>query len=382
MKILFLCSSVEAGKDGVGDYTKLLGSVLVLKGYQVHILALCDSHVEGIVKETKNVENSSCTITRISGKTSQNERFLRVQEVVNEFGPDWVSLQFVPYGYNAKGLPFWLPGFLDQLKGVQQWHIMFHELWMGTAKKGAFKNKVVSYFQKHIIKQLLKKINPKLIHTHLPAYRSNIEKLGYRVKALPLFSNISPISAGVLENKPLSTFRWAFFSQVEIEISIIDFINSFNIALKEKGIVTELIFIGGNKSRMLPYVEYFKNHCPLLITVSCTGFLNETEISDLVTSCDMGITPVPQHALGKSGSAATFLAHGIPVAAPIVNQEYTDSGIGFFDDNWSKAILTNPSLNALHAAQKAAFQHKQLFTVEYTSISFMNDLVEITKTST
>ncbi|WP_366182396.1 glycosyltransferase [Flavobacterium ovatum] len=373
MKILFLCSSIESGKDGVGDYTKHLCGALIKKGHQVAIVALCDKHIEGLVKETIILGDFSFIVTRISINSLQTQRFAWTQETIRALNPDWVSLQFVPYGFNPKGLPFWLPFFLNRLKGKFLWHIMFHELWIGRKKNVAFKNKVISYLQQVIIKQLLKKMKPQVIHTHLPVYKDNLEKLTSNIIPLPLFSNINP-PINFSQNISGNNFRFAFFSQVDITTEIIHFINVFNVGLKELGFFPELIIIGGNENMMSGYIEEFKKKCPLLTTVTCTGFLDDNEISIELKNCNIGITPIPRHALGKSGSTAAFLAHGIPVAVPIIAKEYSEEGIGFFDKNWGGAIITNPNVNEIKNAQKIAQSYKHMFTVEQIGTFFINDL--------
>lgn len=373
MKILFICGSIESGYDGVGDYTKLICSSLVKRGYNANILALYDKRISGLVKETIISGNSSFNITRISHHTFQHQRFIWTQNCINLFNPDCISLQFVPYSYNSKGLPFWLPNFLNQIKGNHIWNIMFHELWIGRSKNVGFKNIAISYLQQFIIKQLIVKIKPQIIHTHLPVYMGNLKKMANNILPLPLFSNINP-PINFCQTITNNSFKWAFFSQVDTLPDIINFINTLNIGLKENGFIPELIIIGGNKEKMLPYIEDFKSKCPLLRDVICTGFLNENEISLELRKCSLGITPVPQHGIGKSGSVAAFLSHGIPVAAPVFIKEFSEDGIGFFDNKWRDLIIIDPDFNEIKKAKKSAQIYKDMFTVEKICTKLINDL--------
>src|ERR1022692_2576923 len=50
--------------------------------------------------------------------------------VLYPFNPNWVSLQFVPFGFHPKGLPFGLPRHLMSIIGSRPLHWMFHELWV------------------------------------------------------------------------------------------------------------------------------------------------------------------------------------------------------------------------------------------------------------
>jgi hypothetical protein len=42
MKIVFVCGSVEIGRDGVGDYTRQLGLELLNQGHEVRIIGIND----------------------------------------------------------------------------------------------------------------------------------------------------------------------------------------------------------------------------------------------------------------------------------------------------------------------------------------------------
>ncbi|MFZ4106238.1 hypothetical protein [Flavobacterium sp.] len=371
MKILFICGTFSPGKDGVGDYINKMSHALTKKGHEINIIAIRDKYCNELYKEIKSTENNLLTISCISKKVKLKKRFIYTQKIINEFNPDWISLQFVPFGFNKKGIPFWLPNFINKLEGEFCLEIMFHELWIG--RKIGIKNKLVSFLQETNIKNLLRKNKPKVIDTHLPVYFSNIEKLGYKPCRLPLFSNISP-TKDIILNKKENTFIWAFFSQINITPKIINFINKINIELHEKGIISELIIIGGEKTKNLKYKEIYKKLCPLFKTITITGFLDEKEISTLMQHCDIGITPIPLHALGKSGTTAAFLAHGIPVAVPVISKGYTEENIGFFDSSVINSIITKAKLCNISKAKIAAENNKHKFDIDYVNSIFLQNL--------
>ena len=45
MNIVFLCSSLEPGRDGVGDYTRRLAQECAARGHVCRMVALHDPHV-------------------------------------------------------------------------------------------------------------------------------------------------------------------------------------------------------------------------------------------------------------------------------------------------------------------------------------------------
>src|SRR5690349_7383960 len=106
MRILFICGALEPGKDGVGDYTRRLAGAVQSLGHEPAIIALYDSWVGEPTVAVQCAENNKILVLRIASNISERYRYRRAKEWVNTFDPVWISLQFVPYAYNPKGLPF------------------------------------------------------------------------------------------------------------------------------------------------------------------------------------------------------------------------------------------------------------------------------------
>ena len=154
MIILFICSSLEPGRDGVGDYTRKLAAALVKQQYNIVVVAFNDRYIsENVLACTQTDENETITVIRFSANTELKFRLKHIQELIEQSGFDWISLQYVPYGFNKKGIPFFLPKALSALNTKARWHIMFHETWIGMSVVSPFTHKVYGYFQKknHIV---------------------------------------------------------------------------------------------------------------------------------------------------------------------------------------------------------------------------------------
>jgi hypothetical protein len=102
MKIAFLCSSLEPGRDGVGDYTRTLAGELVRLGHQVFLIALNDRWITG----EKAEEQARLQTLRFGPNLSIAGRVTIARQALDQFAPDWVSLQYVCYGFHPKGLPW------------------------------------------------------------------------------------------------------------------------------------------------------------------------------------------------------------------------------------------------------------------------------------
>ena len=106
MKILFLCGSIEPGKDGVGDYTRRLCGSLMREGHQAQILSLCDTQANSFLTEIQVVEETEVLVKRIPMASHHKQRLVWTQETLKDLAPDYISLQYVPYSFHHKGLAF------------------------------------------------------------------------------------------------------------------------------------------------------------------------------------------------------------------------------------------------------------------------------------
>ena len=166
MRIVFLCGSLEPGHDGVGDYTLRLAGELQRQGHHPSIIALHDKLLhqkEAQIKQSN--EPLEFNTLRLSNKLTWKERTIIAAEFIKQENPEWISLQYVPFSFQDKGLPIGLAKVLREIGHGKKWHIMFHELWVGMEMNSSFKMKLWGFFQKKTIKYIIKHLSPKVIHT-------------------------------------------------------------------------------------------------------------------------------------------------------------------------------------------------------------------------
>ncbi|MFM8365255.1 MAG: hypothetical protein ACKOAS_08920, partial [Verrucomicrobiota bacterium] len=101
MRIAFVCAGAEPGGDGVGDYTRRLAGELQRRGLDAAILALNDRALGYGLQRGDNE-------LRLSRVTPWSLRMREAREFLEEFRPDFLSLQFVGYGFDPRGLPLGL----------------------------------------------------------------------------------------------------------------------------------------------------------------------------------------------------------------------------------------------------------------------------------
>ena len=369
MKIIFFCGTLQSGKDGVGDYTLQLAEELSKRGHLVNIVALNDKYAEEDCDSNKLAERISIRIIRLSALSQWKSRLKKATEIVVEFNPDWISLQFVPYAYNNKGLPFNLPYNLKSVFNGHKVHVMYHELWVENRD---IKGKLLAFLQRKLIGFLHKMLAPQLSHTHVPVYAQRLRLIGVKAKALPVFSNIPNIKTNI--NHIEGSFTVGFFSQVTYRKEIIEFLKNLSVGCVNKNLKLNIVVIGGTYNKVEKFIEQINALENMDCTVRHTGFLDSDNVSMALSNCNIGITPVPRHLLGKSGSVAAFLSHGIPVAAPFIKEGYENMDVGFFDQDIVSAIISDANFSCIATAAKKAVEISSRVTPKAVTNNFSIDL--------
>lgn len=305
MKILFLCGSLEPGFDGVGDYTRRLAGELIRKGHQAAIIALNDNSKIVISEESQECEGTAIPVLRIPTSTSSQLRLTKVTQYIAAFDPEWISLQFVPYSFNPKGLPFWLPAFLEKLKGKHKWHIMFHELWLGIDKESSFKHKCIGQLQQFIIKKIIQNTKTRSVNTQNKLYQFFLQSHNIATEVLPICGNI-PLTAVKKEVTDFTQF--VLFGSIHagapFENFVADLMSSSNKFIKP----IKFIFIGKNGSELSHYTSILENYN---IGYEVLDIQSENAISQVLINSDFGISTTPYFQTEKSGVYAAYREHQV-----------------------------------------------------------------------
>lgn len=303
MRIVFLCGSLEQGRDGVGDYTRRLARELSKSNHEVALISLNDRYIQNISEEDLEIEGVIFKTIRLARTISWKVRIERAKEFVNSFNPQWLSLQFVPFSFQNKGMPWSLANQLKKLGTGRNWHIMFHELWVGMEKKASFKHRFLGRLQKIIIKRTINVLAPKSIYTQTRLYQVHLEKLGFKAEILPLFGNIPNLFPTKTHNE-----HW-------INIAVFGGIHH---GAKLKKLIKELPktnhykfhFIGNNGPGQEEWVEILVEN---KIEYELYGWMGMREVSKVLSKCQWGLTTTPYYLSEKSGSAAAMLEHNLTV---------------------------------------------------------------------
>ena len=313
MKIVFLCGCLEFGRDGVGDYVRRLAGELAAQGHQTAGIALNDEYV---AQETLVVE-AGITLLRLPGAWPFSRRTAQARQWVGAFNPDWLSLQFVPFSFHPKGLPFGLGEQLARIGQGRAWHLMMHELWVGMQQEAPTKHVWWGKVQRHLIKSLIARLQPKLVHTQTRLYQAQLAKLGVASQLLPLFANIAREDSHVKASSELlppppeqAAVRLLIFGSIHPGAPVAAFVHEVAQYAAAQARPVVLTLIGRCGPEQAHWVAAWEGAG---LPVELLGEQAPSRISAALASASLGIATTPLAQIEKSGTTAAMLAHGLPV---------------------------------------------------------------------
>jgi hypothetical protein len=326
MKTAFLCGSLEPGRDGVGDYIRRLAGELIRKGHPSIAIALNDPHISETVLGSQEIEGTSVSVLRLPSVLPWNKRAIEARRRSDIFNPDWISLQFVPFGFHRKGLYFGLGRSLAAMDAKASWHVMFHELWLGLGEKSPIKHRVWGALQRLIVMDLMRRLRPRIVHTQAECYRVVLGRERIKASILPLFSNIPRVMGDGWDSllEPLVSktverhydrgelYLAGVLGMVAPEWNAERAVNTLLPLVQRFQKRLVLVFYG--KSNITQEAaNKLKSALQNRADVVAAGERTSIEISRILQTLDIGIATTPRQVIQKSGSVAAMLEHGLKV---------------------------------------------------------------------
>jgi len=321
LSVIFICSSLEPGHDGVGDYTRRLAAALIKQGGKCGIVSLNERYLTSTFNGTQQVDDTDVPVMRIAAPIDIKERFALAKNWIDEFNPRWVSLQFVPFGYHPKGLKVGLSRLLMPLGRGRKWHIMLHELWVGIAEEESQKLQLWGKAQRLLIMGLLKNLKPQVLHTQTGLYKTLLAKLGYTVEILPLFGNI-PVVKQMEENQALDKIAFVVFGAIHDRAPIDDLSAEAAQYAQKHNVPVTLTIMGRGNSEQQRWADAWANAG---LPVELLGKQEPERISEVLSNSTMGVSATALAVIAKSGSYAAMREHGLPVLS--VAKPWTPIGV-------------------------------------------------------
>ncbi|HEX8429095.1 hypothetical protein [Hymenobacter sp.] len=315
MKIVFICGSLEPGRDGVGDYTRRLAAELIRQGHQVAALALNDS-IKTEFSGVQAAENEQLPVLRIPAFYKDATRYELAQKWVDSIDPEWLSLQYVAFAFQPKGLPWSLSGSLARLGRGRQWHIMFHELWVGVFIDAPMKHLVWGWVQRQLIRSMVKTLQPAIIHTQTRLYQLLLDRLGFKADYLPLFANIpvtskhkKPVPAAETDSSK-KTISVIVFGTIHPDTAIAKFAKEASDLTKSTATQFSLTAVGRCGANLEPFVKVWQDEG---LPVNIVGEQSAEQVSEVLRNGTIGLSTTSLVVTEKSGTVAAMIEHGLPV---------------------------------------------------------------------
>ena len=319
---MFLCGTLQPGRDGVGDYTRRLAGELIRQGHIASIIALNDKYVTICSEETQNDNSYKIPVLRLPGTLGWRKKISLAKQFLNQQSSDWLSLQYVPFAFSKKGIPFNLGSWLQELGNGRKWHIMFHELWLGMELGANAKMRVWGTFQKKLIVRMTRKLKPLSVHSQIDLYVHQLKKIGINAQILQLFGNLLVEKGVENASKNSNYLKFLVFGNIHHGAPISEWAENLLVWCKMHNYRCLIVFAGANGSEGIKWREVFETKG---FDVETFGFLPDEKLVSLFYEADIGITSTPELLVGKSGSVAAMKEFGLPVVC--VSRDWQVKGI-------------------------------------------------------
>jgi hypothetical protein len=321
MRIAFLCSGLEPGRDGVGDYCRRLGSELVGLGHDVSLIALNDRwHKDGCNRADGNV-----SVLRCGASVSLSRKVEIAGQALKHFSPDWLSLQYVCYGYHPKGLAWrWNSAFANLNRLCSHRHLSMHELWI---EPPPLRHWAIGMGQRWIIRNLCSRFCPRIVTTSTSSYKRRLSSVGVTAEVVQLFGNIAKASrndenvmnllrkAGseIVQRKRATFLNGVLFGAIHSDFDarpLIEWLKQIQIHTSKAVLLS---IVGRNGSVRDRLIKTFTSNERHDFEVMLLGEQSAEVVSQVLQFANFGISTCSSEKIGKSGTFAAMREHGLPV---------------------------------------------------------------------
>lgn len=309
MRLVFVTGCLEPGRDGVGDYVRMLARECVRLGHAVALVSLAERQR---VAEPA-AEDAGARILRLTlAEAGDGEA---VREWVTAFAPEAASLHTVPYSFHPRG--FFAPKvplLAAALAPAQRRHIFFHELWIGMARGARWKDRVSGWWQRRAVAALLREVSPQVVHTSNGYYRAALATLGREARVLPVFGSVPWLGASIrpalLAEIPADALVCGMFGSLHPNWESDAFLADFAALARREGRPAVLAAAGGLRHGM-DFFNRLKARWAGQVTFVALGEHPVEQLAEIFARFDFAVSASPWTLINKSASAAGLREHGL-----------------------------------------------------------------------
>jgi hypothetical protein len=145
MRLAFICSGLEPGRDGVGDFARTLARQCVAAGHEVRLASVRDE-----LSQDRSTANP--VELRLADIFLHPAEARALAAWLHDFQPDWASVQFTPFGFHPRGLGGRRAAFLRELLPAKtRREIMLHEIWLQPGPGGQLRHRALGWAQRRSV---------------------------------------------------------------------------------------------------------------------------------------------------------------------------------------------------------------------------------------
>jgi hypothetical protein len=350
MSLVIVVGGCEPTQDGIGDHSRRVAADLIRRGMPTSILGLADQKItDGPQRETQVEDGVEVEVLRLPSHTPFVQRVIEGRRFIDEVGGRHALFAFAPYQFDMRGVVSRALVELPELVTGLTSSILFHETWIGEEETSGLWTRLVGFTQRRLIQMLVHDLKPVRVYSTNPLYRRMLEAYDIRSEMVPHCGNVpvQDTDASAWLPHDLAEAGVAMGPHGLDDIYMIGLFGSLYASLQ--------------LPRLLPIFETVGRRMGRKPVIANIGIMNDRQqwadwkrvygqrfgmldlgptstlrISQFINSLDLAVTTTTLAQFGKSGTAAAFMEHGVPVLIPVETphfRHWRDSMMGEFPDN-------------------------------------------------
>ena len=367
MSLVIVVGGLEPTKDGIGDHSRRVAGALIKRGLPTSILALSDPRAtDGPRRERQHDDGVDVETLRVPGSLPFAERVVHGRRFIDERGGRHALFAFAPYQFDIRGVVSRaLVELPDMVRGLTS-SFLFHETWIGEENTSGLWTRLVGFTQRRLIQMLVHDLKPAKIYTTNGLYRRMLESYDIPTEVVPHCGNV-PVQASRADWLPQAlvdhgvalgprgladVYMVGLFGSLYENLELPRLLPVFDTVARRKGKRPLIANIGimGDRPEWRDWKSVYGKQYGLVDLGPDTTL----RISQFINSLDLAVVTTSLPQLGKSGTAAAFLEHGIPVLVPTEHPYFRHWRESMMSDFPANCFRLTPDISdRLAAAERA-----------------------------
>ncbi len=337
MTLAIICGTPEPGRDGIGDHSRLLAAALKARGLPTVLVGMSDGIIEAEARqESQEALGQTIEVLRLSRQRPLAERIPDARRFLDRVGVRHLLFAFVLYDYGHRGIMWQAAPLLPRVAAGRTASILFHETWIGEEDGASLYIRSVGRMQRFMVKRFVRTLDPVRIYTTNATYRAMLGQIGIDAQIVPHFGNVPPGTQNAASWLPAALasagvdigpsgldglYLVGLFGSLYPGLDVPRLLPMLDTVARNAGRRLCIVAIGHMGAR-LPQWQAWRHAHGARYGLIDLGEQPPDMISQFLNSLDLAIAATSLAQIGKSGTAAAFLEHGVPTLVPVETTHY------------------------------------------------------------